>query len=70
MPDEIQSFLEHEPLARGKKLAALIFLLWLPLAALVIAISVLVDVNLILLGAFLLGTILSLGLAIAALRVR
>jgi hypothetical protein len=31
---------------------------------------VLVDVNLILLGAFLLGTILSLGLAIAALRVR
>ena len=46
----------------------LIFLLWVPLAVLVLGISAMVEVNAILLGVFAIGTILSLGLAIAALR--
>jgi hypothetical protein len=68
MPDEPQSFLEKQPSIRGQKLAALIFLLWLPLAILVLGISALVEVNLILLGVFAVGTIFSLGLGIAALK--
>lgn len=69
MPEEPQSFLEKQPSIRGQKLAALIFLLWLPLAILVLGISALVEVNLILLGVFAVGTIFSLGLGIAALKV-
>ena len=68
MPDKPQSAFEREPLVRGKKLALLIFLLWLPLAVLVLGISAMVEVNAILLGAFAIGTVLSFGLAIAALR--
>lgn len=68
MPDEPQSFIEKQPAIRGQKLAALIFLLWLPLAILVLGISAMVEVNLILLGVFAVGTVLSLGLAIAALK--
>ena len=68
MPDEPRSFLEGQPLARGPKLAALVFLLWLPLAILVAGISIMVEVNVILLAAFAIGTILSIGLAIAAWR--
>jgi hypothetical protein len=56
------------PAVRGQKLAALVFLLWLPLAVLVLGISVLVEVNAILLTVFAVGTLLSLGLAVAALR--
>ena len=68
MPDERQSFLERQPLLHGQKLAALIFLLWLPLAILVAGISAMVEVNYILLGVFFVGTVFSLGLIIAALK--
>ena len=68
MPDEPQSFLEGQPLARGPKLAALVFFLWLPLAILVAGISLMVEVNVILLAAFAFGTLLSAAIAVAALR--
>jgi hypothetical protein len=68
MPDEPKSMLEREPIARGPKLAMLIFLLWLPLAILVAGISAMVEVNVILLVAFFIGTTLSAGIAFAALR--
>jgi hypothetical protein len=70
MPDEPPSFIEKQPALRGQKLAALIFLLWLPLAVLVLGISALVEVNFILLGVLFVGTVLSLGLGLAALKVR
>ncbi len=72
MPEEPQesSFLERQPLARGPKLAAVIFMLWLPMAVLVAGISAIVEVNFILLGVFFVGTILSLGLIMAALKIR
>jgi hypothetical protein len=68
MPHEPQSFLEGQPLARGPKLAALVFFLWLPLAILVAGISAMVEVNVVLLAAFAIGTVLSIGLAVVALR--
>ena len=70
MPDEPQSFIERPPIARGPKLAALIFLLWLPMAILVAGISAMVEVNVFLLGVFAVGTIFSLGLIMAALKLR
>ena len=68
MPDEPQSFLEGQPLARGPKLAALVFFLWLPLAILVAGISLMIEVNLILLAAFAVGTALSVALGVIALK--
>jgi hypothetical protein len=68
MPDEPKSFFEREPLRRGRTLAVLIFLLWVPMAVLVLGISALVEVNAILLGVFAIGTLFSIGLALAALR--
>lgn len=68
MPQEPGSFLERSPPLRGARLALLIVLLWLPMALLVAGISLMVEVNLILLGVFAVGTILSLGLVIAALK--
>ncbi len=64
------SALEQVPKVTGGKLIALIFVLWLPLPVIALGVLAWVGLSLPLLGVVALGTILSLGLAIAAARVR
>ena len=64
------SGLEQPPPVTGGKLMALIFVLWLPLPVVALGVLAWVGLSLPLLGVVALGTILSLGLAIAAARVR
>jgi len=67
-PDK-RSSLEEMPAVSGSKLIALIIALWLPLPVIALGVLAWFGVSLPLLAVVAVGTVLSLGLAIAAARV-
>ena len=62
--------IEQLPAIRGSRLIALIFVLWLPLPIILLGVLAWVGLSLPLLGIVAIGTVLSLGLAIGAARIR